>query len=94
MNAADQPSSLIGSAAMDIHAHFPEQSSSLLMWRERARARERRAEYLSRAAMCHDMAARAHNAQDQQFLRAMTMVWRILTDRHAGVRNAAPGASP
>jgi hypothetical protein len=69
---------------MPLHTLLPEHSSSLLIWRERAEARERRTEYLARAAMCRDMAARAHDAQDKQFLRAMTMVWRVLADRPAG----------
>lgn len=80
---------------MPIHTLFPEQSSSLLIWRERAEARARRTEYLARAHACRDMAVRAHDTQDKQFLRAMTMVWRSLADKCAGVRNAAaPEASP
>ncbi len=61
------------------------QPLSLSAWREAARARERRTEYLARACACHDMAVRTHDAQDAQFLRAMTIVWELLADGCAGV---------
>ena len=61
----------------------------LSVWRGRAKARARRAEYLARAYRCGDMAARASSAHDAQFLRAMTIVWQALADRDADVPNAA-----
>ena len=71
------------------------QPLSLSAWRERAQARERRTEYLARAYACRDMAVRALDAQDAQFLRAMTIVWQLLADKGAGVHNgAAPEVSP
>ena len=72
-----------------------EQPSSLLVWREGVLARERGTEYLARAYACRDMAVRAHDTQDKQFVRAMTMVWGLLADKCAGARNtAAPEVSP
>jgi hypothetical protein len=65
------------------------QPLSLLAWRERAQARERRAEYLARAFACRDMAVRALDANDAQFLGGMTIVWHLLADKGAGVHNAA-----
>jgi hypothetical protein len=65
------------------------QPVSLSVRRERAQARERRTEYLARAYGCRDMAARALDTHDAQFLRAMTIVWRLLADKCAGVPDAA-----
>jgi hypothetical protein len=50
----------------------------------------RRTDYLAHAYACHDMALRACDAEDEKVLRAMTLVWQILSDRCApGPRNAA-----
>lgn len=76
---------------------IPETSGSVLplsVWRARARGRGRRTEYIARAYRCGDMAVRAGNAQDAQFLRAMTLVWQVLGDqvlagKDAGVPKAA-----
>ena len=71
-----------------------EQSSSLSAWRERARARERRTEYLAHAYACGDMAARARDAHDAQLLGAMSIVWHVLAHQCPGGRNiAAPEGS-
>jgi hypothetical protein len=70
------------------------QPLSLLVWRERAQARERRTEYLSRAYACRDMAMRALDAHDAQFLGGMTIVWHLLADKGAGVHAAAPEVPP
>lgn len=67
------------------------QPLSLAVRRERAKARERRTEYLARAFGCRDMAARALDARDAQFLRAMTIVWQILADRCAATPEVGPG---
>lgn len=64
------------------------QPLSLSAWRERARARERRTEYLARAYACRDMALQAHDAHDAQFLGGMTLIWHLLADKGAGVHNA------
>ena len=56
------------------------QPLSLSAWRENAKARERRTEYLARAYACRDMAVRALDAHDAQVLRAMTIVWQVLAD--------------
>jgi hypothetical protein len=65
------------------------------VWRQRAKALQRRTECLARANLCCDMAGRARDAHDEQFLRGMTMVWRLLADESPGVRNAAASeASP
>ena len=69
------------------------QPVSLSDWRERANARERRTEYLARAYACRDMAVRARDAHDAQFLRAMTTVWQILADRCAAAPEVGPGCS-
>ena len=61
----------------------------LSVWRERAKARERRTEYLGRAYGCRDMAVRSLDAHDAQLLRAMTIVWQLLADKDSGVHNAA-----
>ena len=66
-----------------------EEPLSLLLWREKAQARERRTEYLARAYACRDMAVRALDAHDAQFLGGMTIVWHLLADKGAGVHNAA-----
>ena len=63
------------------------QPQSLLDWRERARARERRAEYLARGYACRDMALRAFDAHDAQLLGAMSIVWHVLAHQCAGVHN-------
>ena len=68
------------------------QPVSLSVRRERANARERRTECLARAYACQDMAARARDAHDAQFLRAMTIVWQLLADKSAGTH--APEAPP
>ena len=65
------------------------QPLSLSVRRERAKARERRTEYMARAYGCRDLAARALDAHDAQFLRAMTIVWQVLADKCASVPNAA-----
>jgi len=65
------------------------QPVSLSVRRERAQARECRIDYLARAYACRDMAERALDAHDAQFLRAMTIVWRLLADKGAGMPNAA-----
>ena len=70
------------------------QPLSLSARRERAKARERRAEYLARAYACRDMAARARDAHDAQVLRAMTIVWQLLADKCAGAHNAAAPEAP
>ena len=70
------------------------QPLSLSVWRERAKARERRTEYLARAYGCRDMAARALDAHDAQLLRAMTIVWQLLADNLAGAHNAAASDVP
>jgi hypothetical protein len=57
----------------------------LSVWRERAKAREGRAEYLARAYGCRDMAVRAPDAHDAEFLHAMTIVWQLLADKCAGM---------
>jgi hypothetical protein len=69
-----------------------EEPLSLLLWREKAQARERRTEYLARAYACRDMAVRALDAHDAQFLGGMTIVWHLLADKGAGVHNAAAAA--
>jgi len=66
----------------------------LSVWRARAKARERRAEYFARACSCGDMAVRVRDADDAQFLRAMTIVWQVLADRYVGVHNAALSEVP
>ena len=68
------------------------QPLSLSVRRERAKAKERRAEYLARAYQCRDMAVQACDAHDAQFLRAMTIVWQLLADKSAG--GHAPEAPP
>jgi hypothetical protein len=50
-------------------------------WRARAKARGRRTEYLARAYRCGDMAVRAGDGHDAQFLRAMTIVWQVFADQ-------------
>ena len=70
------------------------QPLSLSVRRERAKARERRTEYMARAYGCRDLAARALDAHDAQFLRAITIVWQLMADKHAGMHNVAPEASP
>jgi hypothetical protein len=67
------------------------QPLSLAVRRKRAKARERRTEYLARAYGCRDMAARALDTHDAQFLRAMTIVWQILADRCAAAPEVGPG---
>ena len=64
------------------------QPLSLLVWRERAQARERRTEYLARAYACRDMALWSLDAHEAQFLGGMTLVWHLLADKGAGVHNA------
>ena len=69
------------------------------VWRAEVKARGRRIEYLARAYRCGDMAVRAGDAQDAQFLRAMTIVWQVLADqvlaeKDAGVRDAADAPLP
>ena len=66
----------------------------LSVWRARATTRGRRTEYMARAYRCGDMAARASSAKDARFLRAMTIVWEILADKDADVRNAADEPVP
>lgn len=66
------------------------QPLSLSVRRERAKARERRTEYLARAYACRDMAVRARDAHDAQLLRAMTIVWQLLADKGAGGGSAWP----
>jgi hypothetical protein len=61
---------------------------SLSVWRERAQARERGTEYLARASACRDMALRALDTPDAQFLGGMTLVWHLLADKGADVHNA------
>ena len=71
------------------------QPLSLSVWRDRAQARKRRSEYLARAYACRDMEVRALDAHDAQFLRAMTLVWRLLADKGAGAHDAAaPDEAP
>ena len=60
------------------------QPLSLAAWRETAKARERRTEYLARAYACRDMAVQARDAHDAQLLHAMTLLWQILADAGAG----------
>jgi hypothetical protein len=50
--------------------------------REVAQGRERRTEYLARAHSCRDMALRARDAHDAQFLGAMSIVWHVLAHRN------------
>jgi hypothetical protein len=69
--------------------HAAAQPLSLSVRRERVQARERRIDYLARAYACRDTAARTLDAHDAQFLRAMTIVWRLLADKGAGMPNAA-----
>src|SRR5438045_9190887 len=57
--------------------------------RATAKARGRRTEYIARAYRCCDLAVRARNAEDAQFLRAMTLVWKALAETDADVHNAA-----
>ncbi|MGB9367246.1 MAG: hypothetical protein WCE79_14655 [Xanthobacteraceae bacterium] len=66
----------------------------LSVWRDRAKAQGRRTEYLARACRCGDMAVRARDAHDAQFLRAMTIVWQILAGKDADVHNAAHAPVP
>lgn len=68
---------------------------ALSVWRASAKARGRRTEYLSGAYRCGDMAVRAGDAHDAQFLRAMTIVWQVLADKDADAHNDddAPGPS-
>ena len=66
----------------------------LSVWRDRAKAQGRRTEYLARACRCGDMAVRARDAHDAQFLRAMTIVWQILAGKDADVHNAAHAPLP
>jgi hypothetical protein len=70
------------------------QPLSLLAWRERAQARERRTEYLARAYACRDMELRALDAHDAQLLGAMSIVWHVLAHQCAGVHNAAAPEAP
>ena len=67
---------------------------SLSVWRDRAKAQGRRTEYLARAYACGDMAVRARDARDAQFLRAMTIVWQVLADKDADVHKAADAPAP
>jgi hypothetical protein len=62
--------------------------------RESAKARKRRTEYLTRAYACRDMAVRALDARDAQFLCAMALVWQLLADRCTSAHNAAPEVPP
>jgi hypothetical protein len=68
--------------------------SPLSVRRARANARRRRTEYMAGAYRCCDMAARARNAQDAQFLRAMTLVWQVLAEKDADVCHAAAAPVP
>jgi hypothetical protein len=61
----------------------------LSVWRAGRKAQGRRTEYLARAYRCGDMAVRACDAHDAQFLRAMTTVWQVLADKDADAHNAA-----
>ena len=68
--------------------------SPLSVRRARAKARGRRTEYIACAYRCCEMAVRARNAQDAQFLRAMTLVWQVLAEKDADVHNAAAAPVP
>jgi hypothetical protein len=68
--------------------------SPLSVRRAKAKARGRRTEHIARAYRCCDMAVRARDAHDAQFLRAMSIVWQILAGKDAGVHNAAHAPSP
>ena len=70
------------------------QPLSLSVRRERAQARERRAEYLAHAYACRDMELRALDAHDAQLLGAMSIVWHVLAHQCAGVHNAAAREVP
>jgi hypothetical protein len=69
-------------------------SRSPLSVRRAREARGRSTEYMARAYRCCDMAVRARNAQDVQFLRAMTLVWQVLAEKDADVPNAAAAPVP
>ena len=62
---------------------------SLSVRRASATARGRRTECLVRAYRCGDMAARARDAEDARFLRAMTIVWQVLGEKDWGPHNAS-----
>ena len=75
-------------------AHVAWTSNQIGVWRARAKARERRTEYIARAYRCGDMAVRACDAQDAQFLGAMTLVWQILADKDADVHHVTDASAP
>ncbi|MGB9365031.1 MAG: hypothetical protein WCE79_03355 [Xanthobacteraceae bacterium] len=66
----------------------------LSVWSARRKAQGRRTEYLARAYRCRDMAVRARDAHDAQFLRAMTTVWQVLADKDADAHHAAAPEAP
>jgi hypothetical protein len=67
-----------------------EAALQLETYRRKRHVSDRRAEYLTHAYACHDMALRAGDAADRDTLWGMTIVWQTLAQRAP----ARPASTP